>query len=366
MTKQVFLDLREQLDHYSVGFPATESGIELRILEKLFSEEEAELFLYLNTAFEPPVTIAARCGLTLEKVSATLETMENKGLIVGMRMDNDLRYRAIPFVIGINEHQINTVDREFAELFDQYVTEGFARTASRNIAPLRTIPINKSIDYSWQIAPYEDVRSLVNGGDKISVGNCICRLQQKLLDKGCGKPLETCFKFGTHADYYVEKGMGRYITKNEAFKIIEACDEAGLVPMPWISKERGSLCNCCGDCCGILRGLKMNPRPVEKIISNYFAVVESDSCSACGTCEDRCQMDAITVGSSNAAEVDLDRCIGCGLCVTTCPSQAVTLRPKPASERSDPPESGVDYLNQLSKWRGKSLIPLKISRMSLG
>jgi ferredoxin len=191
-------------------------------------------------------------------------------------------------------------------------------------------------------------------------------LQQRLLDKGCGKPLETCFKFESHADYYVEKGMGRYITRDEAFAILEACDQAGLVPMPWISKERGSLCNCCGDCCGILRSLKINPSPLEKIISNYFAVVDPEACSGCATCEDRCQMDAIKVNGLDVAEVDLLRCIGCGLCVSTCPSDALSLSPKSASERSDPPETGKDYLFNLAKSRRKSLIPIRISKESTG
>ena len=38
MPSQVYYDLRDQLDQYSVGFPATESGVEMRILEKLFTE----------------------------------------------------------------------------------------------------------------------------------------------------------------------------------------------------------------------------------------------------------------------------------------------------------------------------------------
>lgn len=45
MIAKVYNDLREQLDQYSMGFPATESGVELKILKKLFSEEEAELYL---------------------------------------------------------------------------------------------------------------------------------------------------------------------------------------------------------------------------------------------------------------------------------------------------------------------------------
>ena len=42
MPSRIYYDLRKQLDEYSVGFPETESGVEMKILEKLFSEDEAE------------------------------------------------------------------------------------------------------------------------------------------------------------------------------------------------------------------------------------------------------------------------------------------------------------------------------------
>ncbi|MFH1243360.1 MAG: hypothetical protein V1689_13505 [Pseudomonadota bacterium] len=42
MHKQIYRKLQKQLDQYSLGFPATESGVELKILERLFSEEDAK------------------------------------------------------------------------------------------------------------------------------------------------------------------------------------------------------------------------------------------------------------------------------------------------------------------------------------
>jgi len=48
MTESVFCDLREQLDQYSVGFPSTTSGVEMKLLEKLFTAEEARMYLNLS------------------------------------------------------------------------------------------------------------------------------------------------------------------------------------------------------------------------------------------------------------------------------------------------------------------------------
>jgi Na+-translocating ferredoxin:NAD+ oxidoreductase RNF subunit RnfB len=118
------------------------------------------------------------------------------------------------------------------------------------------------------------------------------------------------------------------------------------------------MCNCCGDCCGMLRALKKHPHPAQMVMSNYLAVVDPDLCSACETCVDRCQMDAIALGPEDVAQVDLRRCIGCGLCVTTCPTEAIRLELKPDAQRRDPPQTAQETLMQLAQERGTSLIPL--------
>lgn len=365
MPSQVYYDLREQLDQYSVGFPSTQSGVEMKILEKLFSEEEAEMYLNLSMMLEAPDAVAKRLGRETEEVAALLERMADKGLIFRMKKTDSTKYGAVPFMVGAYEYQVKDMDREFAELFDQYLLEAFGKQGiGRLVPPMRTIPVNQSIDYSWPVAPYEDVKEIVRAKDKISVANCICRVQQGLLDNGCDKPLEVCFMFGSHADYYVDKGMGRYVTQEEALAIIEKCDDAGLVPQPFIAQEVGGFCNCCGDCCAILRSIKLHPKPAEKVLTNYYAVVDSEACTACEACVDRCQMEAIAVSADEVAEVDLDRCIGCGLCVTTCPGEALSLRSKPESERREPPVSGRDYIMQMASSRSKSLIPLSVTKRS--
>jgi electron transport complex protein RnfB len=364
MTAKVYYDLREQLDQYSMGFPATESGVEIRILEKLFSEEEAELFLNLSMMLEPPEAIAQRTGREPATVATMLEGMVDKGLIFRLRKGDTSKYGAAPFVVGSYEYQAKDLDKEVAELFEQYFVEALGKKAIGQMPPLRTIPVNKSIDHSWPVAPYEDVKKLFENRDKIAVAKCICRMQQGLLDKGCDKPLEVCFQFGSHAQYYVDKGMARFISKEEALGIIDKCDEEGLVPQPFVSQDAGGMCNCCGDCCGILRSIKMDPKPAEKVLTNYYAEVDPDACSACETCVDRCQMEAIKVGDNDVAVVERDRCIGCGLCVTTCLSEALSLQAKPESERKEPPPTARDYMMQMASARGTSLIPIAVTRKS--
>jgi len=47
-TTPQYRNLQKHLDNLPVGFPATESGVEIRILKHLFTPEEAECALYLT------------------------------------------------------------------------------------------------------------------------------------------------------------------------------------------------------------------------------------------------------------------------------------------------------------------------------
>lgn len=362
MSTDIYEQLREQLDQYGVGFPATESGIEIKLLQRLFDEEEARMYLDLSLMLETAESVAQRTGRNGEEVAALLGRMADKGLIFRGKKADTLLYGAVPFVVGSYEFQLNTMDRELAQLFEEYFTGGFLEYGMQATPPLRVVPVNQSIPVSWEIAPYEDIREIIKKKDVISLGKCICRVQQRLLDKGCDKPLEVCFMFGSHAHYYVEKGMARYVTQDEALSVVDRCDEAGLVPQPFNAQDPGGFCNCCGDCCGQLRALRMHPKPAELVASTYYAAVDPELCAACGMCLDRCQMAAITTTADDIASVDRDRCIGCGLCVTTCPSEAMQLHVKPEAERVPPPAKGKDTMMHMAQQRGKTLIPLSVTR----
>ena len=49
MSNDIYERLREFLDTLPTGFPATPTGVEIRILKKLFTPEEAELTMNLQS-----------------------------------------------------------------------------------------------------------------------------------------------------------------------------------------------------------------------------------------------------------------------------------------------------------------------------
>lgn len=353
MTENIYRTLQKRLNKYSVGFPDTETGVELDILKKLFTEEDALLFLELTPMLETAETIAERLQRPVTEVTDQLEDMTKRGLLFCLKRGDSVKFGAIPFVHGLLEFQIKRLDRDMAELFEQYYHDGFKEAFMESSADfLRTIPVQDSIDVTQNIAAYDDACKILKSMETIVVTDCICRKQKKLIDKGCGKPLEACFMFGSMAQYYIDNNMGRRIDVDEAIRILEEAQEAGLVTQSATSQNPSGMCNCCGDCCGILGTLNTLSKPAEHVFSNHFAEVDEFACNGCEICTERCQMGAVMLNDEDIAEVNRDRCIGCGLCVTTCPSEAIRLVLKTGEEHHTPPANSLEQMMTMAKKRG--------------
>lgn len=351
--KGVYKRLREKLDDLGTGFPATESGVEIRILKKLFTEEEADLFVHLTPLLETPEAVAKRLGREVEQTAELMNQMAEKGQLLRLQKDDTVRFAPMPYVAGIFDLQVNTMDRDLAVAMDEYYDTRFGRTAQSFKTPLfRTIPINKELVAQWPIAPYEDALEILENHEVFAVVPCVCRTWRKLSDKGCEKPVETCLQLGSNATHFVKQGIGRFISKEEAKEIVKSSEKKGLVLQPFNSQKIGTLCSCCGDCCGMLRSLKKQPVPAAAVRSNYYAVVDTEKCTGCETCLDRCQMEAVEIVDEKAV-IDLDRCIGCGLCVTTCETDAMSLTMKPDDQLYVPPKSLTETYMRIAKERGK-------------
>ncbi|OGP51555.1 MAG: 4Fe-4S ferredoxin [Deltaproteobacteria bacterium RBG_13_43_22] len=354
MAGEIYQKLREKLDQYSCGFPLTESGVEFKILERIFTEEEAEMFLGLSLQLETPEKIARRLGIQPDVAAPLLQRMKEKGNVFSWHKDDTVKYGAVPFVLGLYEFQLNRMDRELAGLCEQYFKEAFLKSIAAVDPLMRAIPIHRSLEVSHPIATYEDSRRIIQNKKIISLAKCICRVQQGLIDQGCGKPVEVCLSFGASAQHYIDQGLGLRITVEEALKVLDAAEEAGLVIQPTNSRNPGGLCCCCGDCCAILRALNEQPRPAEAVASKYFAIMDTELCTGCEICLERCQMGAIFLSAEGLAQINLDRCIGCGLCVTKCPARALHLEIKPEGQWIEPPETALDALTMMARKRGKA------------
>ena len=346
----LYKKLAQHLDRLPGGFPATESGVELRILRRLFSPQDAELAMHLTLIAEGAAVIAYRAGLPLAEVQPRLEDMSSRGLIYSTHhRERPPEYMAMQFVVGIWEFQVNRLTEGLAQDMDEYLKTLFNPEVWRKAPQLRSIPIVESIDYPNEVLAYEQAREIVRKQEKIILADCICRKERHLVGQGCDKPLETCLIFGGGAYYYERYGMGRQISLDEALAVLDTADQAGLVLQPTNAQDALGICCCCGDCCGVLRTVNQYPRPADLVSSAFFARVEVELCAGCSVCETRCQMGAIVL-DDGVCQIKAERCIGCGLCVTTCTTQALSLERK--TETPVVPRTNVDSILHLGRERG--------------
>lgn len=64
-------------------------------------------------------------------------------------------------------------------------------------------------------------------------------------------------------------------------------------------------------------------KPVRKIRK---AIVDTDSCVACGCCMRVCPMKAIEIYRGTMAKVNHEKCVGCGLCAKECPASVIVIK----------------------------------------
>jgi electron transport complex protein RnfB len=348
--------LAERLDALPNGFPPTVDGAELRLLEKLFTPEEAGLAALLRLTKETPEEIAARTSREPSKIRGLLKDMARRGLITAGRSQGGLGYGLMPFVVGIYEMQIGNLDEELAYLFEAYYRQAFADVLRVKPQVHRVIPVNESIKVDMEVRPYESAAEIINTSQAWGVLDCICRVQKALIGEGCDHPVDVCMAMSEIPNVFDGNATIRAVDRDEALETLRRAANAGLVHT--VSNNQHGLhyiCNCCTCSCGILRG--MSELGIANVVarSSFVNQVDEMLCNGCETCLDFCQFEALAMGEDAAVKVNSVRCVGCGVCVPACPNQALVLVSRPEHEISAPPETMKEWGAQRASERGISL-----------
>lgn len=329
-------ELAAALDRLPNGFPATPERVELKILARIFTAEEAWLAARLGRKMESYEEIAARLGLPPAEVRLRLLQLARRGL-VWSNWSRSPSFRLAPFIVGIYEAQVDQMDAELASLVEAYMQAGGAAGIMAPVPALhRVVPAQGSVKQEW-VLPYDDVRAMLLNARSFNSQDCVCRVEQEHLGRKCKFPNGLCMNFSS-AERAPRPGD---LTQAEALAMLDRAEELGLVHTVSNSIAGVSyICNCCGCCCGILRGITAFGLTSSVARASYTAVVDPDLCLGCEICVDRCQVGAISVPDGLLAVVDAARCIGCGLCATGCPNGSIQMEPIPLDEVIAPP---ADY-----------------------
>lgn len=330
--------------------PVTDTLIEL--LKVLLTEEQANFILKIYKR-KPSLNIneiKEISGMELDQLEKLLESLMLEGVIVGhqSRGTGVMVYRLMPLIpAGIFEFTFMRGKRgekemKLVKIFDKLFDE-FSEASQRNydslipqyekiMSPIsRVVPIEEEIEVPKEIVfPYDEVSKIIDKYDDISISYCYCRHEKDLLEKSCKvtEERENCFMFGKSAIFAIKYGFGKPISKEEAKKVIKKAADDGLVHKAFHihqdpQKDEEAFCNCCKCCCGISQLYYRGCVPMYTI-ANYMPKVSEDDCIGCGTCIEKCPMEAISL-EDDKAHINEEICIGCGVCAHLCPEDAVSL-----------------------------------------
>ncbi|MBW1802237.1 MAG: 4Fe-4S dicluster domain-containing protein [Deltaproteobacteria bacterium] len=331
MAEKTYMQLCETMARRGGMYPGMDIPEFYEMAQELFSPEEA----------------AVSMDRSEEEIAQILEEMADKGLCMSRREGDKNGYAGPAFVPGIFEYQFlrgteTERDRKLAWLIHKYkAAVDRNRTLQEGAFPtMRVITVDRTIKAGNRIHTYDQVKSYIENTELLALSTCYCRHQAKLIDakSHCGNPDDVCLQFGKGARFVIERGMGRKIEKEEAIRVLDRSEEAGLVHCTNNRQEIDFLCNCCSCHCMILKYALAHLKPALVTNSGFQPCWDLELCTSCETCVDRCPMNALNMDEHDKPLVDLDRCIGCGVCATGCPSEAIEME-----KRGDIPEPPVDY-----------------------
>jgi electron transport complex protein RnfB len=172
MSEGIYRRLARRLDAIPNGFPATESGVELRLLAKIFTPEEAAIASIMRLTHEPAADIAARAGIDPQTARRMLKKMVRQGQVWYKRGEGQLLFGLMPFAFGIYEHQLSRMDEELAALFEAYYQETRGGVVI-NTAPAiqRVVPVEEVVPTDLEIFPYERATELLEGAKSWGVND---------------------------------------------------------------------------------------------------------------------------------------------------------------------------------------------------
>jgi len=362
MGDEVYKKLANHLASLGMGYPQREELLE--ILKENFTPQEAEVALAIPTKtipFEPvPVSeISPHLNLPVEELEKILSNLAQRGLLYSRKMkDGRVGYALQQFGYGFPQtffwSGVNTPNaKKMAELIIKYarneqLQEAYGDTKTK---AFRYVPASLSLEPEQHaVFPFEMMEKVIQKVKVIALVHCPCRSTALLIGKKkCNHLLENCIKYDELAEYLIENGIGREITKSQALDVVKKSEEAGLVHLVDNAREGiKHTCNCCGCCCWSVGTIQRRRIPRDVLMATYFLrETDKERCTGCGHCVEICPVNAIKM-EGDFPVINKEWCIGCGVCAVPCSSSAVKL-----VRKSDaiPPKDFKELHQQILKER---------------
>jgi NAD-dependent dihydropyrimidine dehydrogenase PreA subunit len=319
-----------------LGTPASRRF--LAILEEMLSPEEAKICLNLFSPATCP-ELAAVLGTDEKSLTEKLGSLVDRGILTHGKTQYAFHTSLLGFHHDVADTGVHTgphaISQKVKDLWADFFynewsdlwTEMASERKKRGGHGIMLTPAIGALEISTNIKPedilpQENWKMQIQAAKRRIIAPCGCRV----LWGKCEHPLMTCFACfdNSRGEYYIDK-PGRLLKEyslEETMEIVRANEEIGLIH--W------GVCYCCADACEMLHSYTKNNR-LDLVEPNRFeAAVDTDTCTGCQDCIERCPFNAIEMvkpeGSKKyKAHVISENCKGCGVCVVGCKQRALRL-----------------------------------------
>jgi Pyruvate/2-oxoacid:ferredoxin oxidoreductase delta subunit len=303
-----------------------------KVLKRLMDREEVEIAASLPCSV---AELAQKLGKQEDQVNQILKGLFEKGVVFvtskGYQFARDVFQLHDATACDVRSDKV--WGRELLDLWEDFCQSewyaDWAKMVQTWKMPLwRVVPAKKAISEETKLLPSEDVEAILEKATRFALANCSCRR----IATRCNSPVDVCLQINRGADYAITRGTGKELTKDEAMKIMDVAEEAGLIHSVYNSSAvTNVICNCCTDCCIFYYPLSkygVLEKGVAK--SRFQAEVDQANCTGCQTCVERCPFEAVGMvkipGEKKLkAQVSSEKCFGCGVCAVGCESEAIRL-----------------------------------------
>jgi NAD-dependent dihydropyrimidine dehydrogenase PreA subunit len=294
-----------------------------QIFEKLTTKKDLEILLTLPNN---PKNVAKLLSFSEKEAAIALGDLYMRGFIwVEENTEDGPKYCFADVGILMDsvlfDPRYDKYGDEFFDIWKKYWNEEHVHMYQLDNT-FRVLPVEEVIR-GTKIIPYERVSQIIKKARRVAVQRCTCRVRERR----CNNPLETCISLNDLADYVISRDIGREISVEKAFKIINNCENLGLVHQTVNSDTPDVICNCCPCCCSFLRSIIYYGKKASSAKSRYMATFDKEKCNTCKdlVCVEKCVFGGITKRDGKLY-INHNMCWGCGLCASVCPKNAVKMK----------------------------------------
>lgn len=312
------------------GVPICDESVAL--VQHLFTEEEAMVMRHIKPGLPQTAKMLADAeNRPIEEIHRILQSLAvEKHIVLRLGEGDAAIYMVMPIVPGIFEFALarQSMDtltewhRRFCQLFENLFETGYVVDHVPKQPPtIKYLTMGQVVRSSPVAFPSDKLEEVFAKHKSFGLTLCQCRIAEKVVGRGCGKPMEVCMTFGPIADMSIKAGRSRRITMKDGLEIKAEAEASGLVT--WIDacdpSIGGTSCSCCGDCCHFMRRISEFNVPASLAPPHFIPRVDSEKCNCCGKCALACPMGAVTVDVVNSQYTwNAHRCIGCAQCAAAC------------------------------------------------